>query len=716
MILNKQLLLAKEFIENTGSNIFLTGKAGTGKTTFLKNVRENSGKRLIVVAPTGVAAINAHGVTIHSFFQLPFGVQIFDSRNTFNDNTVRRDVAASRSINRFKKEKIEIIRSLDLLIIDEISMVRADTLDAIDRVLRKYKNRNKPFGGVQLLMVGDLQQLSPVVKSEEKEILETRYSTPYFFSSNALSEAGYISIELNEVFRQKDVFFIDLLNKIRENKLTGEDIDALNKRYDPDVLNKESKGYIMLTTHNNKAESVNKRKLGEIDEKSYFFKAFVDGVYPEYSYPTEPVLELKKGAQVMFVKNSQDKKYYNGKTGTIINIEGNKVWVEGTDDGNIVEVEPIEWHNYSYSLDESTDEIVETCIGSFNQMPLKLAWAITIHKSQGLTFNNAIIDVRSAFAFGQVYVALSRCRSLEGVVFSSKVNKNAIFIDKKIRDFMESVEKTQPDESILNDCRNKFIKTLIIDLNNFEVFKNRFAAIRKIFNDNKTLIPSALYNACNEINEIFKEKIYSVSSGFERVIVSNFNREPDFDKNIKFKERLTKACEYYLAQMNIFENFLSSLDFDLDNKDVKRSLKKNVLKFAVEYNVKEKCIESVKDGFDIYKYLKTRSVAGMEKNVKLPEKAVKVSYNPEELKYPELYGLLKEWRNRKAKELKLSVYQVVQIKTMAGIAETLPESIVDLKQIKGLGNKKIELFGKEILDIVADFCESYGIKDKESLF
>ena len=359
---------------------------------------------MVVVAPTGVAAINAGGVTIHSFFQMSFGPQIPVAPDQQRQIAVPADGNVAAGIKRFSREKINIMRSLDLLVIDEISMVRADILDGIDEVLRRYKNRFKPFGGVQLLMIGDLQQLAPVVKEDDWAILKPHYDTCFFFSSHALKRSKFMGIELNHIFRQSDQRFIDLLNNVRENRMDTATLQELNRRHIPGFNPEEKEGYITLTTHNYQSQQINDSKLGQLVNKSYRFKAEVQGDFPEYSYPTDPELELKVGAQVMFVKNdiSAEKRFYNGKIGKIANIDEETIEVQCPGDYLPIDVEKAEWQNAKYTLNETSQEIDEEVVGTFTQFPLKLAWAITIHKSQGLTFEKAIIDARASFAHGQV--------------------------------------------------------------------------------------------------------------------------------------------------------------------------------------------------------------------------------------------------------------------------------------------------------------------------
>ena len=455
---NKELRYAWDFVEHTGRSIFLTGKAGTGKTTFLKAVVEKSCKRSVVVAPTGVAAINAGGMTIHSFFQLPFSPYV--------------PGAKIESRFDFGQEKRKLIASLDLLIIDEISMVRSDLLDAIDSVLRRFRDRYKPFGGVQLLMIGDLQQLTPVVTSEDERMLAAYYDTPYFFGSKALSQIDYVTIQLEQVYRQQDETFLALLNHIREGHPSAEDLTLLNSRYRPVFFPKPEDGYIRLTTHNNIANNYNESELKKLPGRAYTYQAQIEGTFPEYSYPTAETLTLKDGAQVMFVKNdpSGEHRYYNGKIGRVTLAEDKRLEVFCPGDAAAIEVEPLEWENARYTLNEQTREIETEVLGKFSQLPLRLAWAITIHKSQGLTFEHAIIDAGLSFAPGQVYVALSRCKTLEGMQLVTPIPPHAIINDARVDSYItHQEEEAQRSISQLPLLKDEYYRYLLMELFDFKV-------------------------------------------------------------------------------------------------------------------------------------------------------------------------------------------------------------------------------------------------------
>lgn len=429
---NFELDVARFIVEKTDMSLFLTGKAGTGKTTFLREVVRYTKKKCIVLAPTGIAAVNAGAMTIHSFFQFGLGPFV-------------QGVIEPKSDFRINKSKLELIRHLQLLIIDEVSMVRADLMDHIDVELRRIRRNSKPFGGVQLLMIGDLQQLPPIAHGGEDELLRQYYKTLYFFSSAALKSMKYSCIELKNVYRQTDRHFIDILNHARDCTLTSQDISDLNARYVPGFSPKPEDGYIRLMTHNRQVDYVNETEMEKLDSKPYTFVAAVTGTFPEESYPTADSLTLKKGAQVMFIKNDPERRFINGTLGEVKSIDKNSIAVRLAESGTIINVEPMDWQNIRYQFDEESKEISSKQIGRFKQYPLKAAWAITVHKSQGLTFDKAIIDVHAAFSPGQAYVALSRCRTLDGLVLSSPVSASVFMRDNAVDAYMNYISRPVED-------------------------------------------------------------------------------------------------------------------------------------------------------------------------------------------------------------------------------------------------------------------------------
>ncbi len=439
---NFELDVARFIVEKTDMSLFLTGKAGTGKTTFLREVVRYTKKKCIVLAPTGIAAVNAGAMTIHSFFQFGLGPFV-------------QGVIEPKSDFRINKSKLELIRHLQLLIIDEVSMVRADLMDHIDVELRRIRRNSKPFGGVQLLMIGDLQQLPPIAHGGEDELLRQYYKTLYFFSSSALKSMKYSCIELKNVYRQTDRHFIDILNHARDCTLTSQDVSDLNARYIPGFSPKPEDGYIRLMTHNRQVDYVNETELEKLDSKPYTFVAAVTGTFPEESYPTANSLTLKKGAQVMFIKNDPERRFINGTLGEVKSIDKDSIAVRLTESGTVINVEPMEWQNIRYQFDEESKEISSKQIGRFKQYPLKAAWAITVHKSQGLTFDKAIIDVHAAFSPGQAYVALSRCRTLDGLVLSSPVSASVFLRDNAVDAYMNYISRPV-EELAFSSCYEYF--------------------------------------------------------------------------------------------------------------------------------------------------------------------------------------------------------------------------------------------------------------------
>lgn len=432
--------LASSYVHHTSRHLFLTGKAGTGKTTFLKHIQSNTVKNTVVVAPTGVAAINAGGVTMHSFFQLPFGPFIPGSNSGFGGSSAATDQHSLFKNIRFNSNKRKLLQELELLIIDEVSMVRADMLDAMDLILRHFRKRlYEPFGGVQVVYIGDLFQLPPVVANDEWEILSRYYASPFFFDAKVMDQSMPLVIELKKIYRQSEAGFINILNNVRNNKVTPDDLELLHRHFKPGFEPDAGSGYILLSTHNYRADEVNRKELARLNGRQHTFVAEVSGEFNEKSSPADKELQLKEGAQVMFIKNDKGeaRRYYNGRIAQVSRISHDGIFVRFPDTGDELQLEQETWKNVRYQYNETSDSIEEEEIGSFKQYPVRLAWAITIHKSQGLTFNKAIVDAGGAFAPGQVYVALSRLTSLDGLVLYSRINADAIDTDVRVLAFCE---------------------------------------------------------------------------------------------------------------------------------------------------------------------------------------------------------------------------------------------------------------------------------------
>lgn len=540
--------LAFDVVNNTACNLFLTGKAGTGKTTFLKYVQQNSRKQCVTTAPTGVAAINAGGVTLHSFFQLPFIPYIPSDEFSFGNSAATNRYDLLKKI-RFNRDKIALLNDLELLIIDEVSMLRADMLDAIDDIMRHFRNnRNEPFGGAQVLLIGDLFQLPPVVGDNEWNILRGTYESPFFFSAKVVEENPPLFIELKTIYRQSDQNFITLLNNIRNNNVEEWDLQLLEERYQPE-LQEASENTIILTTHNYKADQVNQHELNKLDAEQHVFTAEVKGEFSDKAYPTDEKLQLKTGAQVMFIKNDPEpeKRYFNGKLATVKSIQDKKITLELEGSGQEIQLEREKWANIRYTLNKDTNRIEEEEIGSFNQFPIRLAWAITIHKSQGLTFDNAIIDAGQSFAAGQVYVALSRCRTLEGVTLMSRIQPQSIKSDERIIDFTRRETSEEHLKEVLLREKPQYAAIVLV----------------KTFNWNK-LINSleGFYETTRAKNLPEKEKLHEMVGGMVRQAKEQHSVASKFTNQLKnilankpideplLNERVTKAKQYFATALH----------------------------------------------------------------------------------------------------------------------------------------------------------------------
>lgn len=729
---NSELALAWQFIENTGTHLFLTGKAGTGKTTFLRKLKRESPKRMVVIAPTGIAAINAGGVTIHSFFQIPFAPYVPESSFSTNGQATYRF--------RFGKEKINIIRSMDLLVIDEISMVRADLLDAVDEMLRRYRDRHKPFGGVQLLMIGDLQQLAPVVKDEEWQMLKKYYDTPYFFSSRALKQTEYCTIELKTVYRQSDGAFLDLLNRIRENHCDPQVLEALNRRYLPAFQPRKEEGYIRLVTHNYQAQRINNYELEQLPGRSYAFRATIDGKFPEYSYPTDELLELKKGAQVMFVKNdsSGEHRYYNGMIGEVTDLSADSIEVRAKDSTATFLLQEEEWANAKYVLDEESKEIVEDIEGTFRQFPLKLAWAITIHKSQGLTFERAIIDASSSFAHGQTYVALSRCKTLEGLVLSAPLSAKAVISDRAVDRFTEEARRNEPDEDRFHSLQRTYFHELLSRLFDFRPLEQSLQRYVRLIDEHLYKLYPKQLAAYKAEAERFHEKVVIVAQKFGMQYNRLIDAAQNYATDETLQERIAAGAGYFKKEMEpqylvlIKERVLAT-----DNKELKKQLntakeelntlfllKDDLLAYVIAHGfrtaeyLRQKAILSIGDSALSGKEdLKRRGLLdAVEKNIrerKKKESATPTVQVPSDVLHPELYDRLVAWRNSEASRLGLPVYTVIQQKAILGISNLLPADKAMLVRIPYFGKKGVEKYGDIILEMVHGYRKEKGLAEPE---
>ena len=605
---NQKLQFVEDLVLHTDAHIFLTGKAGTGKTTFLKSLPAKTHKRMVVVAPTGVAAINAGGQTIHSFFQLPFGPQLPEGAQ---DPTGRIKETFSLQFQRFTRTKLKIMRTLDLLVIDEISMVRADVLDAVDAVLRRARRSSKPFGGVQLLMIGDVHQLAPVAKPDEWELLAPYYKTTYFFGSRVLQKTEYLCVELDHIYRQHDTDFITLLNKVRDNRMDAECVQLLNSRYLPNF--RPTEGYITLTTHNYQADDLNQRRLAEIKSKSMMFKAVIEGVFPQSLYPCKEELELKIGAQVMFVRNdpNPEKAYYNGKIGRLTGYDEENGELEVTCGDERIAVTPVRWPNLEYTLNEETQAIEEKEIGSFTQIPLRLAWAVTIHKSQGLTFDKLVVDARQAFAHGQVYVALSRCTSLEGLVLKTKLDAGALVGDGVVDYFVEQMPEKEPSQEKVDSLRKAYELETILELFDFQGIYRTTGRLAKVVTEHHTLFDGEMLQNVVRFRDSVKKELVDVQSKFEKQI-RQLHQSALYEANPTLQERMRKGSAYFHGQLKPLSDDLPKLSYKTGNKVVNERLVEALQQLREEVYVKLGCLESCEKGFSADAYRKTKALKILE--------------------------------------------------------------------------------------------------------
>ena len=705
MFMEKDVIfeMAERYVKATGRAVFLTGKAGTGKTTFLKYITQTTAKRFVVLAPTGVAAINAGGSTIHSFFQLPLCPYLPDVKELITEYQMPERYRSLR------KERVKIIRTLDLLIIDEISMVRADLLDAVDMTLRKYRHNDKPFGGVQLLMIGDAQQLSPVVKDSERQYMSQVYQSPYFFHSKALSRLQYVTIELQKVHRQKDAEFLDILNAVREDRMTPQLLRKINERVGvPPVRQEDGTEPIRLTTHNVRADEVNSRKLAELPDEPSLFTAQIEGDFPEHSYPADEVLELKPGAQVMFIRNDTEGKYYNGKLAKVEKIAKGVVTVSDSN-GEMIDVTPVEWPNTQYELDDESGEICQNVVGTFRQLPLRIAWAITIHKSQGLTFDNVIIDAGAAFAFGQVYVALSRCRSLEGITLESPITSSGIYRDMHVAAFNEGF---MPLEAV--SCR--------VEL---EERGYAFDQYRSVFDFN---------GACSSLRYMLKlwggvlsetyPELYAGMDAASKALHDAAKVADTFRQQLKniessqaqddiyLKERLTKATGYFLPMIRtVRDAVMNIIGLEIDNKETKKKVNDVLEELLIEVDIIFNSLENFERGeFGIDTVCRVRTECHLQdRNLARRRKLRKVARAADEpgIVNEELRDRLQQWRSDRFKADNVPAYTIMHQSTLIQIATLIPSTRQELLAIKGFGEASFRKYGEQILEICSEYKKSH---------
>lgn len=696
---NEVFDLAYRFVTETSENIFLTGKAGTGKTTFLKFLKNNCSKNVIVAAPTGVAAINAGGVTLHSLFQLPFHPFLPTARS-------KEDLLSKLKYNG---QRQQLLRKMELLVIDEISMVRCDVIDAIDTILRSVRRRfDLPFGGVQMLCIGDLYQLPPVAPRNDWSILQEYYSSPFFFDSYVIREQMPLLIELTTIYRQKEHSFVNLLNKVRNNYMDADDFEDLHMRYLPDFRPGEEEKYITLTSHNNQADQINARELNKLLAPSTIYKAIIDGDFAENNYPAEGDLILKEGAQVMFLKNDVvSKKYFNGKIGVVKKLFKEEILVDC--DGEDIYVMPETWENNRYVLNREDGKLEQENLGSFTQFPLRLAWAITIHKSQGLTFERVMIDAGAAFSSGQVYVALSRCTSLEGIVLLSKIPAEAIYSNENVVKGQQSLTHKGSLAERFAGARQVFTQQLLEEIFSFKEARHLTQLLQSQVKAHQDKLNQGAVEWITGLNDhLITDERIGLKFSFQ--IAELMRDESVIENNESLQQRIKDAANHFEPKFSGYLKSIKNHPLVTEHREVATEINNTLAQLILSVYTVDYFLGYCMEPFSVTEFLKHKLKFETPKFNINSYASGKKSQSYSDVPNAELFDTLKRWRDMEVEENNVPIFMVASHASLKDIAEYLPLTKKDLIRINGFGKVKVDKYGDDILDTVVDYCFRHGIE------
>jgi len=729
---NKIFSLAADLVNFTDKHVFLTGKAGTGKTTFLKYIREHTHKNTAVVAPTGVAAINAGGTTMHSMMQLPFGVFVPEGNRPYEQET-REEIHDRQSLVRRLRitgTKRKVIEALELLIIDEISMVRADLLDMVDTVLRYVRRRPMvPFGGIQVLYIGDMFQLPPVLKEGDRELLNSYYKSPFFFDSRVIQQAPPLYVELSHVYRQRDVTFISVLNEVRNNNLTDDGLALLQQRYIPGFKPPADQRYITLATHNYMADTINNDELSALPSRVFEYSATVMDEFPETAYPVDKTLRLKLGAQVMFIKNDTEtpRRFFNGKIGVITDMDKDKIMVQCEGDEHPIKVPRETWRNIRYTYEANTRAVNEEELGSFIQYPLRLAWAITIHKSQGLTFERAIIDAGKAFEAGQVYVALSRCTCLEGMVLLSPIHRGLVMTHERIAMFGRKERSLLDLEQKATESKREYLHRQLLEVFHFAEANVKVATLQLNFREFSDMFNAGAADWLNQLQAKVSH-LHNETLTLLDILNPILEKAKDYETDASLQSFFTKNAPMVLGKVqdDIWAHWRKIPGLQSGNSRKSAEAFFNVVENMNEW-LKERIIKlnRLKDGFTVDDFF------GRKKPVPFPvaapvakpadeNKPIRPNYK--DAKYPEdregeipnieLYRILRTLTNAIADRQQMPSYMIATSEIIRQLCTMLPTTHRALESIKGFGVKKVEWIGDEFLEEIVAYCEANNLETR----